>query len=180
MFDSGAEPEFTGILYGIVASNALFRLSYDLGLRNWMLLFAFFVLATDWAEYRVSVHSPPETVERYVLQFGLDILVLVVWTVLTIVPPVDVHVFLAVAGAFVLLQGVWDRLLNDSRLQGVRVLHNIEIAAFLVLLAVVGATYGIDGYVLLAVGVLGFLGWKGHAWRQIYADIRNREPSAVQ
>lgn len=167
--------EFTGILYGIVASNALFRLSYALSLRNAMLLFAFFVLATDWAEYRVSATEVPETAWHRLLQFALEVVLLVVWTVLTIVPERDVPVFVAVVGVFVLLQGLWDRLLYDEAFRGTLLGANTETALACLGLAALTLVVPLGRATLLVLTILLFLALKQRVWRRMYADLADSD-----
>jgi len=166
--------EFTAILYGIVASNALFRVSYGVDLGNAMLVFAFLILAADWVEYRLSVAAVPSTIDATLAQFGLDVLVLIVWTFLPVVPPERVAVYVGIVAVFVALQGVWDRLLTDAG-GGKATRANW---------ALVGAYCGLllghwwltlSPTLLFATSVVLFVGVKSVGWRALYADAKRAD-----
>jgi hypothetical protein len=179
MADSAPGIEFTTILYGIAASNALFRISYEVGLRTLMLLFAFILLATDWLEYRLSVDAVPDTVDARLRQFGLDMLILVVWTLLTVIPATAVPAYVAVVAAVVGLQGLWDVLLLESPSPGVFVraewVFPVACGALLVGDALVRVRHSL---LFVAVAVL-FVGLKTLTWRTLYRRAK-REGVALR
>lgn len=175
MADSETGIEFTVILYGIVASNALFRLSSDITLRTGMLLFAFLILATDWVEYQLSVESVSDSVDHYLLEFGLDITILVVWTFLTVLPASALPTYITVVAAVVGLQGLWDRLLTDKYHSGFLTQNNVELVALYGILSVLNTAVTISHRHLFLTTVLLFLLWKSLAWKELYQDAKQAE-----
>jgi hypothetical protein len=107
----GLEVGFTEVLYGVVVANGIYQLSLDVSLRTVMLLFALVVILGDWVEYQVSVEKIPDTARNYALAFVLDVVILVVWYYLTIVPSSELPLFFGFLAAFFFLQAVWDALL---------------------------------------------------------------------
>jgi len=79
-----------------------------------MLLFAFGLFAANWLEYRLSTVAVPDTVDAHLGQFSLDMLILVVWAFLPVMPASTLPTYVAVVAVFVALQGVWDALLLDA------------------------------------------------------------------
>jgi len=166
--------EFTAILYGIVASNALFRVSYGIDLRNAMLVFAFLILAADWVEYRLSVAAVPSTIESVLAQFGLDVLILIVWTFLPVVPPDGVAVYVGIVAAFVALQGTWDRLLIETGGGDAMRANWVLVGAYGVLL-VTHWWLSLSRPLLFAASVGLFVGVKGFGWRALYRDAKRAD-----
>lgn len=175
MTESENTVQFTVILYGIVASIALFRITNEVSLRNGMLLFAFFILATDWIEYQLSVENVSTSVDNQLLMFALDMAILVVWTVLTVLRPLQLPVYLLVVGVFVLLQGAWDSLLLTSSHRGVVGPVNVELPAVYAILLAVHWYYSIPRPVLFGIGVVAFVGWKFLAWTELYTEAKQAE-----
>lgn len=178
MAESSSGIEFTGVLYGVVASNALFRLTPAVDLRNAMLLFAFGILAADWAEYRLSTVSIPDTLDTRLRQFGLDMLILVVWAFLPVVPATALPTYVGVVAAFVTLQGVWDAVLSGTTGRGVLVRAEWELAAAYGALLVVDGVAPLPSGLLFAVTVGLFLGLKAPVWLRLYRRTRRTETPA--
>ncbi|AZH26528.1 hypothetical protein [Haloplanus aerogenes] len=166
--------EFTVILYGIVASNALFRVSYSLDLGNAMLVFAFLILAADWVEYQLSVAAVPSTIESTLAQFGLDMLILIVWTFLPVVPSDQVAVYVGIVAAFVALQGTWDRLLTETG-GGDATRANWALAGTYGVLLLAHWWLGLPRHLLFATSVGLFVGVKGFGWRALYRDAKRAD-----
>lgn len=175
MSERGTEVTFTNVLYGIVASNALFRLSFDLGLRNAMLLFAFFVLAMDWVEYHVATADVEGGVDASLQQFGLDMTVLVAWSFLTVTPVARMDVYLALLGVFVFLQGVWDRLLLGARLPELLRGAEWQLAAAFAVLVAVPLVVEVRPGVLFGAGVVLFVARKAVRWRTLYVEAKRTD-----
>ncbi|WP_049934781.1 hypothetical protein [Haloplanus natans] len=169
MADSSPDIEFTTILYGVVASNALFRLTPAVDIRNAMLLFAFGILAADWFEYRLSAAAVPDTVGADLRQFGLDMLILVVWAFLPVLPATALPTYLAVVAVFVVLQGVWDAaLLETPPTRGIHTRAEWELAVGYGALLGASVLVPVSRPALFVAGVALFLGPKGLAWRTLY------------
>jgi len=168
MAESSPGIEFTVILYGVVASNALFRLTPEATLRNAMLLFAFGVLATDWAEYRLSAAAVPDTLDANLLQFGLDMLILVVWAFLPVIPAAALPTYVAVVAVLVALQGAWDAALLETAGRGVYARAEWELVAAYGALLAADAVAPFPRYLLFSGAVGLFLGLKGLAWLRLY------------
>jgi riboflavin transporter FmnP len=162
--------EFTVILYGIVASNALFRVSYGVDLGNAMLVFAFLILAADWVEYQLSVTEVPSTVGATLTQFGFDVLVLIVWTFLPLVPPTEMTVYVGIVAAFVALQAAWDRLVMGASRTATRA--NAALAGAYGALLLVHGMIVVPRSLLFAATVALFVGVKAVGWRSLYRDAK--------
>lgn len=174
---SSPEPslDFTVILYSVVASSALTRLTFSVELRNFMLLFAFGVLATDWVEYQMSVSRENEAIDGALLQFGLDMSVLVVWTILTLVPAGRMPLFTLSLCAFVFLQGVWDRYQYEHTHKIFAVEGNWELAAVLLIFGLVAILVEIQPAVSLVITATLFLALKQSIWRKIYTETKSKD-----
>lgn len=169
---------FTVVLYGVVASNALFRLPYDASLRTGMLLFAFLVLASDWIEYQVSVDDLGSDPGETLLAFGLDVLILVVWTYLTIVPPGDIPVFTGVLAVFVFIQWLSDLLLYGRVESGLLGQAELELPVSLGILLVIDRVVPLPGIVLFGTTVIAFLAYKYRTWQLLY-EMTEDEPERL-
>ena len=134
-----------------------------------MLLFAFGILAADWFEYRLSVAAVPDTVDADLRQFGLDMLILVVWAFLPVLPATAVPTYLTVVAVVVVLQGVWDAaLLETAPTHGIRTRAEWELAAGYGALLGAYVLVPFPRSILFVAGVILFLGLKGLAWRALY------------
>jgi hypothetical protein len=176
MAESSSGIEFTGVLYGVVASNALFRLTPEVDLRNAMLLFAFGILAADWVEYRLSATAVPDTVDADLCQFGLDMLILIVWAFLPVLPATALRTFLGVVAVFVALQGVWDaRLLGVTPAHGIRTRAEWELVAGYGILLGASLLVPFPRFLLFVAGVALFVCLKGLVWRALYRRAKREE-----
>lgn len=110
---------FTEVLYGVVVANAIYQIEFGLTLRNWMLILALGLILGDWIEYQSAVRDAPETTGNYVTAFVLDIVILIVWYLMTILASPDLHWFFGIGAVFFALQAAWDALILQDRLRTV-------------------------------------------------------------
>lgn len=172
--EDGLNVVFTDVLYGVVVANGIYQLTLDVTLRTMMLLFALVVILGDWVEYQVSVETVPDTARNYALALVLDVVILVVWYFLTILPSSDLSLFFGFLAAFFFLQAVWDALLLElPALQLLRQGHVQLVAPFVVLGA---AAEALDQFqvALLAIGFVLFVFRKTFVWQDLLQE--NPEP----
>lgn len=167
--------EFTVVLYGIVASIPLVKLTDSFNLYNGMLLFAFFVLASDWMEYQLSVENVSYTTEKQISMFALDLAILITWTFSTVLQPQQLQTYFVIIGLFVLLQYTWDHVLLESSSQGLFISANLELVILYGFLLIINLKYTIPQLYLFAVGGLLFVGWKLFIWIDIFKSAQANE-----
>jgi hypothetical protein len=175
MAESKNTVQFTIILYGIVASIPLFRITDDLNLRNMMLLFSFFVLATDWMEYQLSVDDVTLDADNKVIMFALDMIIIIIFTFLTVIKPAQLTIYFGIVGLFVLFQAIWDYILLGSSHQGVLTMADLELFFLYSLLILIYYFYDFQNIYLFIFGSMLFIGWKMFVWVDIYNSAKENE-----
>lgn len=170
MVMSDEEPlkvEFTLVLYGVVVANAIYELTFGIEFRNAMSLFAFAVILGDWLEYRIDLRNTRSTPANYALAFVLDVVILITWYFLTILPPADLDWFFGVAAAFFLLQALWDRLLLRSSLRTLLRRPELQLTLAFLAFAAVYSTGNVPRTLALAVATGVFLARKAPVWHRL-------------
>lgn len=168
---------FTEILYGVVVANAIYELTFEVHLRNYMLVLALAFILTDWIEYQIATVDAGGTAQNYVIAFVLDVVILVIWYLLTILSAAQLEWYVAIAGVFFLLQGVWDRLLLG--VTGTELLRQASVQLGLCLLIMAAlvryaeasgltAEFPVDfAATILCIVTVFFLGLKTRTWRAL-------------
>jgi|APHM01.1.fsa_nt_gi hypothetical protein len=171
--EGATEVEFTLILYGVVVANAIYQLTFEVAVRNFMLGFAFLVILGDWIEYQIAKEDTTGSTVEYILMFVLDVVILIVWYFLTIISPADFEWFLAIASVFFFLQALWDfTILNlRSELLWRPALH---LGVFFSLLAVIQSAYSFPPQYALIVAFVAFVGRKSPHWYRLLSESPTR------
>lgn len=170
----GISIDFTNVLYGVVVANAIYQLDFAISVHNAMLLFALGLIIGDWIEYRISVQKVHETARNYAVALVLDVIILIVWFLITIVPTGRIDWFFIGVAVFFFIQAVWDVALLALRLNEiVRRAHAHLVGAFLVL-AALAWQFSPSAWILLAIGTVVFLGRKSVYWRQLLRESPER------
>lgn len=164
------EVEFTLVLYGVVVANAIYELTFGIEFRNAMLLFAFAVILGDWVEYRIDIRDVPSTGANYALAFVMDVIILIAWYFLTILPPADLMWFFAVAAVFFLLQALWNRLLLDTDLRTLLAGAQVQLAVAFLAFAAVYSTGVVPQGLALGAAAVAFLARKAPVWHRLLRE----------
>lgn len=165
--DSGLEIGFTEVLYGVVVANAIYQIEFGLTVRNWMLILALGFILGDWIEYQSAVRDAPETTGNYVTAFVLDVVILIVWYLMTILASAELGWFLGIGAVFFFLQAVWDVLILQYGLRRVVGKPHAQLMLFFIFLAGVQAVVMVSPVVVLALATTGFLVRKAPEWQKL-------------
>lgn len=166
---------FTELLYGVVIANVIDQLEFGLVLRNYMILLAFVFILADWIEYQIAVEEVPKERSNYIVAFVLDVVILIVWYYLTIVPVSALDWFFAIAGGFFFLQATWDWFLMDMELRSLVTKPQLQLTAVFILFSALHRYVAVESTILLATATIAFLVLKLPEWRAI---LRN-SPEAI-
>ncbi len=176
MSDSAAlQIGFTEVLYGVVVANAIYQLEFALVFRNYMLLLAFAFILGDWIEYQISLGEVPSGTSNYVAAFVLDVVILIVWYFLTIIPASELDWFFVIAGVFFLLQASWDWLLLGLHLRALVSKPHLQLTAVFVGFAVLYRYTTLEPIILLVAAAIAFLARKFPRWRVLV----RKSPGAI-
>jgi hypothetical protein len=166
----------TEVLYGVVIANAIYELGYGLNFRNALLLFALGILVADWVEYQLSTQALELSDLRYSMMLVLDMLILLCWYLLTIVPEDMFSQFILLTGLFFGLVGVWSGAVMDASLR--ELLVDIDwgadwqIAITFFVLFGVQTMVGLPQTAVLGIMLIVWLGRKSPVW---YRLVNRRE-----
>lgn len=158
---------FTQVLYGVVVSSAIFDLQFDITIRNFMLLLALAFILGDWIEYQIGIQEASETMVNYVLAFVIDVVILIEWYLITIIPVADLKWFFGMAGTFFVLQAMWDRLILDVGLGALIRKPHLTLALFFIGLAGIQIYTNLSPWLLLMIATVVFIGRKSLRWREL-------------
>lgn len=158
---------FTQVLYGVVVANSIYQLELGLSFRNLMLLLTLAFILGDWIEYQISRQEVSQTTSNYVLAFVLDVVILVVWYLITIVPASELELFFAIAAVFFLLQATWDRLILGLDLQTLFSKPHFQLGVIFTLIAALQMYTALRSEVLFATAALLFFLRKAPEWRSL-------------
>ena len=171
MSDSASlEIGFTQVLYGVVVASAITQLRFGFGVRNVMLLLTLTFILGDWIEYQVGIQNASETATTYVIAFVLDVVILIVWYLMTVVPAANLDWFFATAGAFFLLQAVWDRLVLEFAVLDLVKQPHLRLAVFFMLIAGVERVSDVSPLLMLLIAAVAFVLFKLTRWRTLVAE----------
>lgn len=165
--------EFTDVLYGVVIANAIYRLTFGLTVGNAMVLLALAFVVDDWVAYRLSLDEVDPTARNYAVALVLDVLVLVVWYLLTVVPTDSSVPFLLVAAAFFFLAGVWDAALLDVSAVGLLRRSHWQLSIAYLVLAGLGWLSSPPVIAMLAVAAGCFLVRRALVWPDLFSESPN-------
>lgn len=175
---SGAESlqiGFTEVLYGVVVANAIYQLEFELVFRNFMLLLAFTIILGDWIEYQIALGDVPGTTSNYVVAFVFDVVILVVWYFLTIVPASALDWFFIIASAFFLLQATWDWFLLELDIRGLITKSHLQLTVVFLVFAVSYRQTSVEPTILFVAAAMVFLTRKFPEWRALV----QKSPEAI-
>ena len=161
----------TEVLYGVVIAGAIYEMELAFSFRNAVLLFALGILVADWVEYQLSTQSLELSDLQYSAMMVLDIVILLVWYLLTTVPSEEFEVFVLLTAVFFVLVGVWSVSVMDATVRDL--LLDIDWSAdwqiaiaFFVLYGVETQT-GITKGIVLALMTAVWLGRKAPVWYRL-------------
>jgi hypothetical protein len=157
---------FTEILYSVVIATALSRLSFGVSLRNAMLLFAILILLSDWVEYIAGIEKTDKSVSGMKI-FAADMLVLLVWNTIAIIPSEKFFWYVTFLGVFFMSQQVWE--LIADRYSSIELLTTPTtglVVAYVGMAIAVNANL-VEDHISLALCVLLFIIAKTPAWLRI-------------
>jgi hypothetical protein len=157
---------FTEILYSVVIATALSKLSFDISLRNVMLLFAVLILLSDWVEYIAGIEAIEESVSG-VRIFAADMLVLLVWNTIVIIPSEEFFWYPAFLGVFFMSQQVWEVIADRYSPVGLLTTPTTGLVAAYVGMAIAVEANLVEAPTSLALCVVLFVVAKVPAWLRI-------------
>ena len=110
--------EFTDILYGVVISNAISKLTLRFTMEDFMRLFALFIIFDDWIDYHITTSLVEQSPNKYLVGYVFDILILITWYYVTITPSSQIGLYVFFIILFFFFSGVWDTImLNNYRIK---------------------------------------------------------------
>lgn len=160
--------EFTDILYAAVISTAISRLSLRFNLKNFMLLFALLIIFDDWLDYHISISLVKRSPREYFIGYILDILILITWHFITVVPPFKVEAYLLFIIVFFILAGIWDITILKIKLKNFFRSSYFKLSViYLVLLTIHSMWLSMYVGLLLGISVLIFVIMRASVWKSL-------------
>jgi len=148
--------EFTDILYAVVISIAITKLSLNFSTKNFMLAFALLIIFDDWLAYHIDISSVKLSAERYFLGYIFDISVLLCWYLITIVTPSKMSLFLLFVIIFFLICVIWSLIFRISDLKSLHIRSDFQLFVIYLLVLVI-STYLLQLSANLLIGLCTFI-----------------------
>ena len=148
--------EFTDILYGVVISIVITKLSLNLSTKNFMLAFALLIIFDDWLTYHIDISSVKLSAKGYFLGYIFDISVLLCWYFITIVTPSKMSLFLLFVVLFFLICVIWSLIFRISDLKSLHIRSDFQLFV-IYLLVLVLSTYLLQLSANLLIGLCTFI-----------------------
>ncbi len=164
---------FTDILYGVVISIAITRISLKFNIQNYMLLIALLILIDDWLDYHISLSFEIKSMnaKMFLLTFIIDVSMLLVWNLSAITKPGQLTTYFFLLSIFYTLALAWNfvtkittMLFKDS--------YFYLIIVFLVE-ALIHTKYYFQNanIILLSYSMIALLILRFSRWNKLYKDI---------
>ncbi len=166
---------FTDILYGVVISIAITRVSLKFNTQNYMLLIALLILIDDWLDYHISLSFEIKSMnaKMFLLTFAIDISILLVWNLSTIAKPEQLTIYFFLLSIFYILALVWNFVTKITPIK--RFLKDSYFYLIIIFLAeaLIHTKYYFQdaNIILLSYSLIAFLIIRFSRWNKSYKDI---------
>jgi len=166
---------FTDILYGVVISIAITRISLRFSTKNYMLLIALLILIDDWLDYHISISFEIESMNArmFLLTFVIDISILLVWNLSTIAKPEQLTIYLFLLSIFYILALVWNFVTKITPIKRFFKDSYFYLAIIFSAEALIYAKYHFqdEKTILLSYSLIALLILRFGRWDRLYKDI---------
>ncbi len=166
---------FTDILYGVVISIAITRISLKFNAQNYMLLIALLILIDDWLDYHISLSFEIKSMntKMFLLTFIIDVSILLVWNLSAITKPEQLTTYFFLLSVFYTLALVWNFVTKITTIKGfLKDSYFYLIIVFLAEAAIHTKYYFQNAnIILLSYSIIALLILRFSRWNKIYKDI---------
>ena len=162
--------EFTDILYAVVISIAISKLSLRFSFQNFMLLFALLIIFDDWLDYHIGVLHVRRSPQKYFIGYILDILILLTWYFITITPPSKIELYLSFIIAFFFLAGIWDIFISRVKIKNIFESSYFQLSIIYSILLVIYFIFSFQRGLLLGISIAIFIILRIPSWRNLLKE----------
>ena len=166
---------FTDILYGVVISIAITRISLKLNTQNYMLLIALLILIDDWLDYHISLSFEIKSMDAktFLLTFIIDVSMLLVWNLSAITKPEQLTTYFFLLSIFYTLALAWNLVTKITTIKGLfKDSYSYLIIVFLAEVLIHTKYYFQNGnIILLSYSMIALLILRFSRWNKLYKDI---------
>ncbi len=160
--------EFTDILYAVVISSAITRLSLNCTTKNLMLIFALLIVFYDWLAYHIEISSVKLSAKRYFLGYIFDISILLCWYLITIVSPDRMSLFFLFVVVFFFICVVWGLIFRISDFRGLYKRSDFQLfVIYLLVLLITTYRLNLPANWLISLCIFIFIIVRIPEWREL-------------
>jgi hypothetical protein len=167
----GLKVNFTELVYAVVIGNSFVALSLaTTPIRLAMFFFALLIVLDDWVLYHLSVERIERTVKNYLLCFLLDVVVLITWYLLSVVPEGQLFKFLILSSIYFGITSLWE--FTFDKFDFVSFLKNTDIILTIIylVLATIFKLFQANDFLIVALCYAGFISFRFKEWMNLLQE----------